>query len=337
VLAEQNITQEFWNDYYKATDALRISLLSILGDDGVANKGPMVEQSLNEFADHIEQMLPGPVGKSLAASVAAMFAGTPGPTQTDQGDTMSALTKHLGLADNASEADIMKALEARDTAAASLVEKMTDAQVTYLAKLRVPASREDFVKAKSADRDKKMADKPDGDGAEDDVEKSLKSGDAFKSVDGALILKSKVGAETFAILKSMDDGRRADRAEIEKAREKVTTTEFEKRATDMGFDASFGATIRKAYGGDAAAQAEVEKQMAALRKQAETGGAFSEFGARGVAKAGSAEAEIIAKRDELLKANPKLSPEQAYARVYKARENVDLVKRFRAETAEGNA
>ena len=104
---------------------------------------------------------------------------------------------------------------------------------------------------------------------------------------------------------------------------------FAKRATDLGFKADFGATIRKAYSGDAAAQAEVEKEIANLRKQVETGKLFSEIGSN-VAKAGSALAEAQAKADELRKSDSNLTSEKALAKVYET--NPEIFKRVRAET-----
>lgn len=330
VLAEQQLTQAFWDTFYKATDALRTVLLSILNDDAVTDKQPLVAESLKEFADYIGEILPGSVGKALAAGVAAVFAGVAGPT--DQGDTMSALTKALGLEDNASEAVILKALQDRDALSAARVEKMTDEHVLYMAKM-APADRDGFQKMSAADRDKKMKAEPKSDNDEDDVKKALADGTAFKAVDGGhIILKAKVGADTFAMLKSVNDGRIADRVEFEKRKETETATQFVTMAKDNGFAIEFAPTLRKALqGGDPAARDALFKEISALRAQAESAGLFKEMGGTGAAAAGTAEAEALAKAAEVKKAHPTISDQQAFAKVWKDPANADLRKRYNAE------
>lgn len=333
VLGTEKLTQKFWDDFYKGTNALQQSLLSIIKDDDVADKAAMIDNSLKEFAAYIGEILPGDVGKALAAGIAASIAG--GARTTDQGVTMSdALKKALGLQPSATEAEMLKALEDRDTLAKGLIAPMTAAHVSYFAKVADPAAADAFQKMSAADRDKKMKDEPKED-PETDMAKAIAAGTAFTSVDGAVIFKAKVGVETYAILKSMDDGRRADRAIIKAGEEATISKAYEEQAVDLGFAKSFAPTLRKAFNGDATAQAELAKEIKALRTQVDTGELFKEKGGASP-KAGSAAAELEAKAAEYKKAHPDLSSEQAFSRVYKSRDNAALVQRYKAEAA-GNA
>lgn len=335
-LDENETTQQFWDGFYRGTSALQASLQAIVKDPEVTDRGEEIRQSLSEFADFIGTILPGPIGKCLAAGVAAKIAGATG---NGKGATMSdAVKKALGLAATATDAEVLKALEARD---AELAKAKSDAQVaalrekdkTYCAKgaqLLPEGGITKFASMSEADRDAYMKAKP-VPSEDEEMEKALAHGEAFKTPEGIVVMKSKVGDTQFAIFKALNDKAIRQDAELAKRDEADAQATFAKRATDLGFEADFGATMRKAYKGDAAAQVEVEKRMAALKKQADTGGVFKEFGGRGTPGAGSAEAELLAKRDELKKDNPKLTNEQAYARAYKA--NPDIVKRYRAEQA----
>jgi len=170
---------------------------------------------------------------------------------------------------------------------------------------------------------------------DDDIAKMLAVGDAFEAQDGSIVFKSKVGDETFAILKAQNAEIAKQAAELAKRDEAEATAKFEKRATDLGFEPQFGATMRKAYGGDAAAQTKVEKRIAGLNRQIEEGALFISFG-KSNPKEGSAESEFLGKVEAARKADPKLTHAQAYARIYKAKENADLIKRMTAEQRAGN-
>jgi len=168
-----------------------------------------------------------------------------------------------------------------------------------------------------------------------DVAKMLTAGDAFEATDGAIIFKSKVGDETFAILKAQNAEIAKQAAELAKRDEAEGTAKFEKRATDLGFEPQFGAILRKAYGGDAAAQTKVEKRIASLNRQIEEGALFMSFG-KSSPQEGSAESEFLAKVDAARKADPKLTHAQAYARIYKSRDNAALIKRMSVEQCGAN-
>jgi hypothetical protein len=302
-LGEQNISQQFWSDYYDATRALEDSLTSILKDDAVTVKPPMVAQSLQQFADHVETIMPGQLGKSLAEGIAAL-AGETGATVHKGVPMTDEMKKALGLDASASDADVVKAIGAlNDTVA----KAKTDAE-----------------EAAAKDKEKKEADG-------DDVAKMLATGDAFRAIDGTVITKAKAG-DLYAVFKSQNDALAKQADELSKARDREEETGFAKRATDIGFGAEFGSTLRKAYGGDAAAQTEIEKRITGLQAQVAAGDVFKNFGHNNPA-VGSAAEEFMAKVDEVKKANPSLTDAQAYSKAYTDPSNGDIKKRMKEEGA----
>jgi len=301
-LGEQTVSQKFWSDYYDATRALEESLTSILKDDAVTDKPPIVAQSLQQFADHVETIMPGQLGKSLAAGIAAL-AGETGAT-VHKGVVMTdELKKALGLEASATDADVMKAIGALN----ETVEK---------------------AKADKAEADAKANEKKEPDG--DEVAKMVATGDAFRAIDGSVITKAKAG-DLYAVLKSQNDTLAKQADELTKARDREEETSFAKRATDIGFGAEFGPTLRKAYGGDAAAQIEIEKRILGLQAQVSAGDVFKNFGHNSPA-AGSAAEELMAKVEEIKKAEPGLTDAQAYAKAYTDPANTDIKKRMKAES-----
>lgn len=302
ILGETELSKKFWSDWHKGTEALQKSLSSIIEDNDV-EKAAEVEKSLKQFADYIEQILPGDIGKAIAAGIVASAgqAGTP----LNKGDVMSvALMKALGLSETASEADVLKAI----------------------------ADRNDELKKTQDELEKAKAKAPpagDNDGDEDDMQKMLKSGDAFRTPEGAVITKKAVGEGVYGVLKSQNDRILKQEEEIKKAREAEEERSFQKRAEELGCAPEFGSTLRKAYNGDKDAQAELEKQIQGLNKQVDEGQLFANFGKSG--EAGTATAEFTAKVEEVKKADPKLTDPQAYTKVYTDRANRDLVKRMNDE------
>lgn len=302
-LGEQTVSQKFWSDYYDATRALEESLTSILKDDAVTDKPPMVAQSLQQFADHVETIMPGQLGKSLAAGIAAL-AGETGATVHKGVPMTDELKKALGLEASATDADVMKAIGA-------LNETVTKAKAD--------------AEAAEAEKAKKAAE-PDG----DEVAKMVATGDAFRAIDGSVITKAKAG-DLYAVLKSQNDTLAKQADELSKARDREEETGFAKRAADIGFGAEFGPTLRKAYGGDAAAQIEIEKRILGLQAQVTAGDVFKNFGHNSPA-AGSAAEELMAKVEEIKKAEPSLTDAQAYAKAYTDPANTDIKKRMKAES-----
>src|SRR6185312_14149788 len=153
-LAQENL----WESYGRAQSALQQSIESIMGDDSVADKGAMIQQSLDEFCEYIGQLVPSDSPNTLAAGP---NAATPAPVANAENPTTQALKKALGLPATATGAEMLEIIEA-------------------LAK---------------ATKDNEHG---------GDIAKMLTAGDAFEAADGSIVFKSKVGDETFAILKAQN-------------------------------------------------------------------------------------------------------------------------------------
>lgn len=125
---------------------------------------------------------------------------------------------------------------------------------------------------------------------------------------------------------------------LKNLQEKDEVATFEKRAVALGFTADKGSIIRKAYGGDATAQAELDKLMGEMNKALvsarDTGKVFNEFGSL-QGKIGKAYDAITAKADELRKteAGKGLSEAQAFTKVYTDPANAALVEQHKTESA----
>lgn len=308
VLGEQQLTSAFWDSWYQATSALQQSLCSLIKDDDITDKSAEIQTSLKQFADHIEQILPGDIGKSLAAGIAASV-GQPGTTTG--GIMTPELKKALGLPETATDADVLKAVS--DNSAA------------------LTKANEDLEKAKA-----KGSPQDETDGNEDtdaEMSKALAAGNAFKTPEGTIITKKLLGNDAaFALAKSQNDRLVKAESDLAKSREADEERSFAKRAEDLGYGTEFGPTLRKAYNGDAAAQGELEKRIQGLQKQVEEGDFYKSFGHSQPAP-DSAAAEFMAKVDEVKKSNPALSEAQAYSKAYTAPVNRDIVKRMKAEAS----
>jgi len=236
------------------------------------------------------------------------------PTESQM---LKELAKALGLPDTATEADITKALTDNMAKAATTAEALAKVQAD-LAK-----ANDELAKAK-----KPMP--SDNDGDEDCGPDGVAKGLAFQTMDGKYISKKMAGA-MFDVLKSQDAQLRTNAETLAKREEESAVANFAKRATDIGFGDAFGPTLRKAYGGDATAQAEVEKRIKGLQEQVAQGKLFKNFGGGGGPEAGSAEEEFLAKVEEVKKANPDLSHAQAFSKAYTDPATADIRKRMREE------
>lgn len=132
--------------------------------------------------------------------------------------------------------------------------------------------------------------------------------------------------------------KRLDAVDLEKAQ-----TSFKKQASDLGATADGdGDLMRKAYSGDKEAQtawtARLVEVNKALKAQADTGGLFSTFGSSQPGAAnGNAYQTLMTKAEELRKADSKLSPQQAFTKVYTDPANTKLVAAYKSEEARGQA
>lgn len=252
---------------------------------------------------------------------------------------MDELKKRLGLPATATEADIIKALDDKakkdKEEADKKVEKLSDKHSEFMSnkKAKMPSGgKEAFQGMSSADRDKHMADNPIE--ADDDVEKSIASGSAFKTDDGTVLTKRDFNSDAAFNFAKSQAGKIAQQAiDLAKRDEDAAVVAFGKRATDLGFEAPFGEVLRKAFkGGDPEAIKKIEEQIKALREQARVGKLFNESGSS-TTVSGDGYAQLMAKAAELRKADPKLTIEQAFTKAYEDPANVATVDLYKREKA----
>jgi hypothetical protein len=103
----------------------------------------------------------------------------------------------------------------------------------------------------------------------------------------------------------------------------------------MGLKEEDGETMRKAYSGDVEAQKVLDGKIAALNKQIaeldKTGKVFDEFGTTKGKDGASAYDQFVAKAADLRKVEPKLSPEQAFTKVFTDPANRELADQHKRE------
>lgn len=112
---------------------------------------------------------------------------------------------------------------------------------------------------------------------------------------------------------------------------------FAKRAVEAGLTEKDGEIMRKAFSGDADAQAALIKRQGevvrGLTEQVKTGKVFAEFGKSGPSAGATANDEMKSKAEELRKTadGSKLTEAQAYTKVYTDPANRELAGRVRDE------
>lgn len=286
-----------------AADVFCESCREIMASDE-ADKQSLLEKSYAEFVEHVGQLAPEGSEQAVAAAVIAELANEDEPMLTDK--------EIEALKAKAAEAETLKAEVAKRDAeitkrdAELAFAKMSDAHKAHAAKLS-DADRAKFVAMSAEERDAAVT----------AATKKRDEDPVFKAMNERI---AKTESENAELRKRLD-------AE-EDAREKAS---FAKRAVDTFCQPeAFGETLRKAYKGDAAAQAEVDKVVLSMKRVAETAETFKQFGGGG-GSTDSAKAEIAAKAEEIRKADSKLSYEQAYARALTDPANRELAKRVRDE------
>lgn len=298
-LGEQDFCDKFW----KATNALQTSINSIINDVDATDKPGMIAETLKQFTDYMTTIIPDQIGKSLAA-ILAEPAGEPG---ISKGDVMSdALKKALGLPATATDADMAAAIAKRDADLAKAnadlaILKMSDKHKQYADDMGMSDDAKGKFAAKTADeRDQQMKDNP--------VEKNLP----------ASVIKALQDRE--------DLQKRLADLEAKDARAALT-----KRAEDIGLGADGAEVLQKARSGDKAAVEKLEDALKAANAALKESGLFKELGSAKGSDGASAYDQLVGKADELRKANPKLSPDQAFSKAYEDPANADLVKQHKIE------
>lgn len=299
------LSDTFKRDHYgEAVAALKRGVASLFGAD--VEKRQAADTMISEFDEY------------LVDKAAAGHADDAGSTGEQGDDEMSAaLKKALGLAESATEDDIVKAIAKKDSDAATAVAAIAKA-AKEIALLKMSAKHKDFMDKSdmSGDmKDKFTAMSPDERDAHCDknpiekrlpleVQKALAEGEELK--------------KRLAVLEG--DKERSD---------------YAKRAADIGLPESEGETLRKAYRGDAEAVKKIETLMKGLFDQVRTGKVFAEFGKAGGGSVDDAVSQLnhvaeLYRKGQIAAGKP-CSEAQAFTKVYIDPANAELKKRYDAE------
>lgn len=258
------------------------------------------------------------------------------------------LRKALGLAENATEADVINALVAKSNK--SDEERDAEKKRADEAEKAAKAAGLEACKAKMTDKEKAHTSGWDDDKVADFMAKPKEDRDSamdkaagdFVEIGGVRINKSAVDPGVLAILKSQDEKIASQATEIAKANAAAGTARFMKMATEE-FDSLSGtvderaAMLKGIY--DIPDEASRNAALAGLRTaNAAARGAFTWMGkgagghGDGFAKGGAdAEAELKKKAEEIKKASPSLTFEKAYEQALE--QNPDLYAKAKSEQA----
>ena len=137
--------------------------------------------------------------------------------------------------------------------------------------------------------------------------------------------KKKIAALPESVRKQLAEGAEAKKR-VEKLEQDAALVVFTKQATDAGMPATEGVTLQKAYAGDKESIDKIVAQVKSGFAAAQEAGAFKEFGAAGSGGTTTAFQQVTALAEKYLKDHPgeKLTPEQAFAKVYQDPANKSL-------------
>jgi hypothetical protein len=281
-MAEENFDQ--------ALSGLAESVKSII-DDPEADKDAMLAKTFTQFHDHVSPLLGD---RALQQS--------PDKKETP----MSAILKALGLKEDASEEEALKAI-------AELAEKQR--------------RRDDDEEEEDEDEDEKEERKQ----IENFGGKKKKP---FKAKDEDEEKAMKSLPES--VRKRLANGDEAMKR-VQKLEDDVALVNFTKQAIAIGLPETAGTTLQKAYAGDKEA---IDKLLTLTKTgfaAAKEAGAFKEFGAAGSGGGGTAFEQFTALAQAYLKAHPgeKLSESQAFTKVYEDPANKALRVQDANETGRG--
>jgi hypothetical protein len=273
----------------KATAALATSISSIMADAALTDKGPAIEKSLAEFRAFTADATTEQVEKAMRDVALATSTVRKDDEMPTPEEQVAALTKQL-----------------------------EDANLE-LAKAKMSAKHSKFMDGLSGDAKGKFAAKsPDDREAQVNAASDNDADDKDTKKRGDVELSKALG-EVADLQKRL--------ATFEAERE---LSDFRKRATSIGVGEAQAEILLKASKGDNDAFGKVLEMVKAATTAARTGAIFKEFGGTGgTGGASSAKAEIEAKAETLMKAEPELSPILARVRVRKA--NAELAQRERDE------
>jgi hypothetical protein len=166
------------------------------------------------------------------------------------------------------------------------------------------------------------------------VKKTDKEKDAEMEDEKDKMEKRALASLPEAIRKQLEDGQKAAER-IAKMEDEAALVAFGKRATDAGLPETEGVTLQKAHGGDAEAITKLLGFIKGLNEQVRVGGLFKTYGSSPAQAGGTAYDQITAAAQELMKADSKLSLQQARVQIMKSKhpDHVKLVQLHKRESA----
>lgn len=308
----------------EAVCALGTSLWSIQADDSISDKGEATQKSLDQFGDHVKTIVPEGAENAMVAG-ALLDAGYTinplGGIELKKGaDSMSmkAITKALGLEDSASEVAILaKLTETLEAATLNAnIAKMSAKHKGFMdGGGKMPGGGKKAFGEMSADeRDSHMKSNP-MDDDEDDVEKAIKKGVAFRTEGGVILTKKDFGTDAgFQFAKQQATDNAILRADVQKGKEDADKTARIAKANTalvhIGKADDVGGLLHRVSKHDPKLADEVEALLKGANTLIEKGKLFEEIGA-GHAIEGSATDLIQKGAEAIRKADPKITIEKA--------------------------
>jgi hypothetical protein len=290
----------------KSTEMLAESLGSIFTDDKLddAKKREGFANSLKQFEDHLAE--------NLTAE------GSP-PGKQEEHPMLKTIAKLLGLKEDASETDIEKAYEKR--------ERERDRQ---LAELQFTPEEKAFYETLKADADEEDEDVREGDEGGKPADDKSRFRRASKEMRAELMAKAKVDDKMSEPLRKALADNDELKKRVEKMEEDNKRADIRKRVLDAGLAEDDVDDYYKQFKSDPEVAERQLKRAAAGWVAAKKAGAFREIGGTGAGMGNTTPMdELNAKAAEYRKANPTLSPHQAFAKVYEDPANAEIVKRER--------
>lgn len=302
----------------EAVGSLRTSVCSIMGDDAIADKQAAIETTFEQFKQHIQGVVPEGVEQAMAAAglVAAGFSINPqGSISKEDGGMADEVNKELEAAQatietQKGEIETMKAAVAKMEGDLA-VAKLDADEVAYATEKKLtPEQLREFAEKDKESRKKAMTSDP--------------------------VAKAELPE---AVRKQLAEGQEA-LALVNKMQDEAALAAVIKRVGDAGVDEPTAKTLHAVAKVAPEHAAELEKSIVALTAQVKAAGLFKEIGKGGDATTKALEAghggasghgQLMAKAEELRKADPKLTDAQAYSRAYLDPANAAIVAQAKAE------
>ncbi len=283
-------------------------------DESGRDKAALLQESFDQFKQHIQGVVPEGIENAMAAlalSEAGFEIAASGALSKREEDHMPFdIKKHLGLPATATDADVQKAMEAREAEGAlgRNIAKMSSEHVAYMnhPAAHLPTGgkeafaamavekRDEIIKeypAMSEEDKKKAKDKADAEKAAD--AKKRAEGDEVLKVGGTEIRKSVVGDGPFAVMKAQQES-------ILKLEDDRAAAEFTKRAEPLvhiGKADEIGRMLHKISKSDPKLSEQVEAILKVADERIKKGGLFTEVGkgGNGDFSKGGDQIEVLAK------------------------------------------